>query len=498
MKKRRILSAFLALMMLFSLSFPTVYAEDFELFEDTFVEENYWDEWNNEAGFEEELIFEDEEYPPEDNFDYIQEEWTEEPYFEEIDEFFDEDVLVDENTMEEFDDVSVEEAADPIEEAPDDVSVEDTAELTEKFVISDTEVFDAGETLAIVTEPKNFIGDVGSDASFEVKATGVASYQWQYSYNGTKWYAASGASSKTALFTTQINETRYTLIYRCLLKDGAGNELTTQNVRIINPNAFAIVTEPEDFTGEIGSDASFAVEATGVASYQWQYSYNGTKWYAASGASSKTALFTTQINETRYTLIYRCLLKDEAGNELTTKSVHILKPVSFEIVTEPEDYTGEIGELASFEVEATGAASYQWQYSSDGKTWRSASGAGNKTAKMDIEINATRYTLQFRCLLKDEAGNELTTKSVRIISPTIELNNVVYKPIDATTCMVVAYNGSLASVTIPETVEGMTVTEIGVAAFKGNTVLESIDLPDTITVIRAEAFKNCTSLREMH
>ena len=76
---------------------------------------------------------------------------------------------------------------------------------------------------------------------------------------------------------------------------------------------------------------------------------------------------------------------------------------AFAITTQPVDFTGEIGDIATFSVNATGVASYQWQYSSNGTKWYSASGTGNKTASMDIEINATRYTLQYRCLLKDRS-----------------------------------------------------------------------------------------------
>ena len=38
---------------------------------------------------------------------------------------------------------------------------------------------------------------------------------------------------------------------------------------------------------------------------------------------------------------------------------------------------------------------------------------------------------------------------------------------------------------------------IGEEPFMGNATLVSIDLPDSITAIRARAFKNCTSLSQM-
>ncbi len=64
---------------------------------------------------------------------------------------------------------------------------------------------------------------------------------------------------------------------------------------------------------------------------------------------------------------------------------------------------------------------------------------------------------------------------------------------------VVSYTGSATAITIPANPrEGYTVTEIGEEAFMGNTALVSIDLPDTVTAIRARAFKGCTSLSQMN
>ena len=62
----------------------------------------------------------------------------------------------------------------------------------------------------------------------------------------------------------------------------------------------------------------------------------------------------------------------------------------------------------------------------------------------------------------------------------------------------VKYNGSDASVSVPDAVQGMTITIIGESAFMDNKTLVSIDLPDTVVVIEARAFKGCTSLSKMN
>ena len=79
-----------------------------------------------------------------------------------------------------------------------------------------------------------------------------------------------------------------------------------------------------------------------------------------------------------------------------------------------------------------------------------------------------------------------------------ESDGIMYLIISETSLRVVGYTGSASSITIPETVEGKTVTEIGPSAFEWNTDLVSIDLPDSIQIIWDKAFKNCTNLRSMY
>ena len=170
----------------------------------------------------------------------------------------------------------------------------------------------------------------------------------------------------------------------------------------------------------------------------------------------------------------------------------------FEIVDEPVDFEGEIGDIATFTVNATGVVSYQWQYSYNGNDWNVTGVTGNKTATITVEITENRMRSLYRCELTGPDGLKLYTQAVRMVSPIIVLNDVSYKIIPNTTTLeVIAYNGTAASVVIPETVNEMTVTKIGNSAFENNTTIQSIDLPDTITVIGQRAFAGCSSLSSM-
>lgn len=60
------------------------------------------------------------------------------------------------------------------------------------------------------------------------------------------------------------------------------------------------------------------------------------------------------------------------------------------------------------------------------------------------------------------------------------------------------YSGSATSVQVPSTIGGYAVQVIGARAFQGNTVLESMELPDGLTTIYAYAFADCTNLTQIN
>ena len=91
----------------------------------------------------------------------------------------------------------------------------------------------------------------------------------------------------------------------------------------------------------------------------------------------------------------------------------------------------------------------------------------------------------------------VTSEAVTTETP-IVINGVTYEKLTDTTLIVSSYVGTESSIVIPTSpIDGFTVTEIGESAFEGNTVLESITLPDTITIIHKRAFAGCSNLREM-
>lgn len=69
-----------------------------------------------------------------------------------------------------------------------------------------------------------------------------------------------------------------------------------------------------------------------------------------------------------------------------------------------------------------------------------------------------------------------------------------YKLNDDGSAIITRYSGSAAALTIPSSLDGHTVKQIGSYAFEKNTTLTSVSIPETVTELEYSAFTGCTSL----
>ena len=146
-------------------------------------------------------------------------------------------------------------------------------------------------------------------------------------------------------------------------------------------------------------------------------------------------------------------------------------------------------------------------------TWTAAGGAAkyqlllttpDGTAALLGETAALNYTVPGLKLL--QPGDHTIT--IKALSGNTELESVnkaftvtgdfVFAVRDDSTgIVVVKYNGTASTLTVPNTVAGLPVVEIGAQAFEGNTKLKSVTLPATIEIIGRRAFAECKNLLEV-
>ncbi|MDY2627964.1 MAG: immunoglobulin domain-containing protein [Lachnospiraceae bacterium] len=283
------------------------------------------------------------------------------------------------------------------------------------------------EELAIVSQPVDYIGEVGTNAVFTIGATGEGlSYQWQYQNVGsTSWRDSSQNGSRTAQMTIPITEARDGQKYRCIVTDKNGDSVISDTVKIQvgTKVIFEITSQPADFTGAVGETAVFTVEASGEnLSYQWQYCNAGySTWKNSGQTGNKTSTLSVPITAARDGQKYRCVITDGSGKSLTSNEavLHVGSTSESEKITitdQPKDYTGAVGETAVFTVEVTGTdISYQWQYQNAGTSvWKASGQSGNKTNTLKVPITTARDGQKYRCVITDGNGISVTSNEAAL------------------------------------------------------------------------------------
>ncbi|MBR6029094.1 MAG: caspase family protein, partial [Clostridia bacterium] len=224
--------------------------------------------------------------------------------------------------------------------------------------------------VVITTHPKSQSIELGQPVTFTVKATGVKSYQWQYSNDGTSFYnssAGTGVNTDTYTFTTTAvcNGRRY----RCQLTGQDDSVVYTNAATLtLTSSGIVITTHPQSQSILLGQPVTFTVKATGVKSYQWQYSNDGTTFYnssAGTGYNTDTYTFTTAAvcNGRRY----RCQLTGLDDSVVYTNAATLTVTESTDSISLNQTSFTSIsadGSNVSLKVTSSG----KWSASSDA-TW---------------------------------------------------------------------------------------------------------------------------------
>ncbi|MDO4492008.1 MAG: hypothetical protein Q4B85_13165 [Lachnospiraceae bacterium] len=285
--------------------------------------------------------------------------------------------------------------------------------------ISNISIKSSAKPLTITSQPQSIASaKIGDTVSYRVSAENVSSYQWQYSKDGKEWFNSSAASAKTSTLSLKLSDSNKTNKYRCKLTDQAGKAHYTDSVWVkqVIVDAFKITAQPQSVaSAKIGDTITYRVTAQNAASYQWQYSKDGKTWYNSSASSAKTAALSIVLSTSNSANKYRCKITDKQGGVHYTNTVSVQQVISFSITKQPADWDVTKGKAASFSVTATGASSYQWQYSKDrGKTWVKSSitptlSGGTSTIKVNIApSNAANV---YRCKVTGKDGSVLYTRT---------------------------------------------------------------------------------------
>ena len=273
-----------------------------------------------------------------------------------------------------------------------------------------TQVIPSTAAVKIVAQPENAAASMDEVATFTVQATGEGlSYQWYYKNAGSdSWKVASGTGNTYSLKNTVERNGRS---FYCIVTDAFGNTEKTDTV-IMQAPAIQITKQPKDDKAFADEKVKISVKAKGEGLiYQWYYkSPEDAEWKKASGTGTSYSLTMTEARDGR---LMKCVITDVFGNSVETKVVTLSLAQTAKIVKQPKSAKAFEGEQAVTTIEATGdGLTYQWYYKNPGSTKFKKSSI--TTAECAVTMTADRDGREMYCIVTDEYGNEVKSKTVTL------------------------------------------------------------------------------------
>ena len=296
--------------------------------------------------------------------------------------------------------------------------------------------------ITVVSDPSMIISGAtticsGGNATLNANITnpgaGICRFLWQQSPTGIVWIDIPSSNSGTYVTPALLQTTHYRLLRIC---DGIGCDTAFSNNQLVTvvPDP-SVTVQPISFSECIGGNLFFNSTATGgtpTLLYQWQSSTNGTSgWTDISGATTTNY---TPLSITDAITYYRIIVS-ATGNgcgqdtsAIVTATV-VKDPVVSIVANDSLICTTETVNFNTTVTGGTGAATYQWQISTDSLAWTDISGATSATYTT-TPLLATRY---FRVIVKQGNGCETASSGIKIVVDpcNASLGNYVWEDLNA-------------------------------------------------------------------
>ena len=120
----------------------------------------------------------------------------------------------------------------------------------------------------------------------------------------------------------KITEARDGQQYKCIVTDKYGNTAESDAAAIhLRKAGPEITSQPVDYTGAIGTRATFTVAVKGDdLTYQWQYN-NGSGWKNSSSTGFDTPSMSIKVTQARDGQQYRCVVTNASGEAVSDVAV---------------------------------------------------------------------------------------------------------------------------------------------------------------------------------
>jgi len=266
-----------------------------------------------------------------------------------------------------------------------------------------------GTTLKITTQPKTAYAQSAAVVSTTVKATGDGlTYQWYIKNADGTTYSKSSVTGPTysTTMTTKVHGRR---VY-CVITDKYGSSVQTNTV-LLRLSA-TIKTQPTNASAASGEVVSTSVQGVGYGlKYQWYVCNPGKTEFVKSSNTTKT--YSCTMNAANDGRKVYCVITDQFGKSVTSKTVTLSMTSSLKIVTQPKTSYAQSGKIVSVTVKAQGTGlKYQWYVkNADGTTYSKSSVTGpTYSTTMTTKVHGRRVY----CVVTDAEGNKVTSNTAML------------------------------------------------------------------------------------
>ena len=265
--------------------------------------------------------------------------------------------------------------------------------------------------LGITQQPKEAVAELGTVASTSLKAEGSGlTYQWYIAKKGSSSFSKSSITKPTySVKLTADNTGRQAY---CVITNQYGQSIRSNTVTLRKPVTVKFTTQPQSKFAADGKTVSTTVKAQGDGlTYQWYYKNAGASKFSKASITGPT--YSVKMDASRSGRQIYCVVTDKFGDSVKSKTVTIAR---FAITKQPANVYVDAGIRASTSVTAEGdGLKYQWYVKDPG---------ASAFTKSSITGNTYGYTMtkakdgrQVYCVITDQYGNTLTTKTVTLKTP---------------------------------------------------------------------------------
>jgi Flp pilus assembly secretin CpaC len=273
---------------------------------------------------------------------------------------------------------------------------------------------------AIATQPENQTVSLGDTATFGVTVTGTKPLAYQWLKNGIPIPGATLSNFTTPQTVLSNNGATFSVVVTNAVGTVTSKPATLTVSTVTG--APSITTQPQSQTVTTGQIATFTVNALGTTPFTYQWTQNGTLIDGATSRSYTTPATTLAYSGTTYavTVSNAVGMATSASATLTVTGAE----GSPAITIQPQSQTANLGETATFSVDATGNDPLTYQWYVDGNPIAGATSSYYTTGKITADDNGKTYSVT----VSNAVGN-VTSDGARLTVNTSPLTNSGLSPL---------------------------------------------------------------------